>query len=59
LRCVSILTLSNLIETFARAPGPEASDPVRISSEQFDALRAYQRNWGVGDVSGGAKAGAE
>jgi orotate phosphoribosyltransferase len=47
LRCVSILTLSDLIETFSRAPG----DVVRISREQLDALRQYQRNWGVPSVS--------
>jgi orotate phosphoribosyltransferase len=55
LRCVSILTLSDLVETFAGAPG----DAVRISREQFDALRAYQRNWGVPSVSGAGTAGAE
>ncbi len=55
LRCVSILTLSDLIETFAQGPG----DAVRISREQFVALQAYQRDWGTGAVSAGAKAGAE
>jgi orotate phosphoribosyltransferase len=49
LRCVSILTLTDLIETFSAAPG----DGVRISGEQLDALRAYQRNWGVATVSAG------
>jgi orotate phosphoribosyltransferase len=55
LRCVSILTLDGLIETFAGSPG----DAVRISREQLEALRAYQRNWGVHSVSGGATGGAE
>jgi len=55
LRCVSILTLADLIETFAQASG----DAVRISREQFVALQSYQREWGIGAVSGGAKAGAE
>ena len=49
LRCVSILTLADLIETFAQGPG----DAVRISREQFAALQAYQREWGVGAVSAG------
>jgi orotate phosphoribosyltransferase len=49
LRCVSILTLTDLIGTFSAAPG----DVVRISGEQLDALRAYQRNWGVATVSAG------
>jgi orotate phosphoribosyltransferase len=55
LRCVSILTLDGLIETFAGSPG----DAVRISREQLEALRAYQRNWGVHSVSAGATGGAE
>jgi orotate phosphoribosyltransferase len=42
LRCVSILTLADLIETFATT-----GDAVRISGEQLAALRAYQRAWGV------------
>ena len=45
LRCVSILTLSDLIETFATT-----GDAVRISGEQLAALRAYQRAWGVSAV---------
>jgi len=49
LRCISILTLADLIETFATAPG----DAVRISSEQLAALRAYSRAWGVAAVSPG------
>jgi orotate phosphoribosyltransferase len=50
LRCVSILTLADLVETFSSgAPG----DAVRISSEQFAALQAYQRTWGIGAVSPG------
>src|SRR6187399_949186 len=55
LRCVSILTLADLIETFAEVPG----DAVRISREQFIALQSYQHEWGIGAVSDGAKAGAE
>jgi hypothetical protein len=55
LRCVSILTLADLIETFSQA----ASDGVRISREQFAALQAYQRDWGVSAVSAGSKPGAE
>ena len=47
LRCVSILTLADLIETFSAASG----DAVRISSEQLAALRAYQRAWGTAAVS--------
>jgi orotate phosphoribosyltransferase len=55
LQCVSILTLADLIETFAQEPG----DAVRISREQYVALQAYQRDWGVGAVSAGTTAGAE
>ncbi len=55
LRCVSILTLADLIETF---PGPRVTQ-VRISREKLAALRAYQREWGVAAVPAGAKAGAE
>jgi len=47
LRCVSILTLADLIETFSVASG----DAVRISSEQLAALRAYQRAWGLAGIS--------
>ena len=47
LRCVSILTLADLIETFSATSG----DAVRISSEQLAALRAYQRAWGTAAVS--------
>ncbi|HLA72445.1 MAG TPA: orotate phosphoribosyltransferase [Steroidobacteraceae bacterium] len=50
LRCVSILTLADLIETLAKEPG----DAVRISREQFAALRAYQQSWGVLPVSPGS-----
>src|SRR4051812_34353093 len=49
LRCVSILTLAELIETFAANPG----DAVRISGEQFAALKAYQQDWGASAVSPG------
>ena len=55
LRCVSILTLTDLIETFAGSAG----DPVRISREQYAALQAYQRDWGVGAVSPDASTGAK
>jgi len=48
LRCVSILTLADLVDTFA---GGGAGDAVRISAEQLGALQAYQRAWGVGSVS--------
>jgi orotate phosphoribosyltransferase len=47
LRCISILTLGELIETFSGS----ASDAVRISGEQLAALRAYRQAWGVGAVS--------
>jgi orotate phosphoribosyltransferase len=49
LRCVSILTLTDLIETFAATSG----DAVRISREQFVALQAYQQAWGASTVSPG------
>jgi orotate phosphoribosyltransferase len=49
LRCVSIVTLADLIDTFSNEP----SDAVRISREQFGALRAYQQSWGVAAVSPG------
>jgi len=55
LRCVSILTLADLIESF----GGNAGDPVRISREQYAALQAYQRAWGAISVSGAAGAGAQ
>jgi len=56
LRCVSILTLADLIETFA---GGGSGDAVRISAEQYAALQAYQRAWGAISVSGAAGAGAQ
>ena len=55
LRCVSILTLADLIETLSGTPG----DAVRISGGQVDALRAYQGKWGVGSVPARGNAGAE
>jgi orotate phosphoribosyltransferase len=55
LRCISILTLADLIETFAQGTG----DAVRISHDQYAALRAYQQTWGIGAVSGGAGPGAQ
>ena len=42
LRCVSILTLADLIETFAQVPG----DAVRISREQFVALQCIPARLG-------------
>lgn len=53
LRCVSILTLAELIESFTRQTQGDAGDAVRISREQLAALQAYQRAWGVGAVSPG------
>lgn len=47
LRCVSILTLSDLIDALTTPAG----DAVRISGEQVAALQAYQRAWGVAPVS--------
>jgi orotate phosphoribosyltransferase len=55
LRCVSILTLSDLIETFAG----NAGDAVRISREQYAALRAYSQSWGVVDIPGAVGGGAQ
>ena len=55
LRCVSILTLADLIESAAGDVG----DAVRISREQYAALRAYQQAWGASAVSAGAGAGAQ
>jgi orotate phosphoribosyltransferase len=49
LRCISILTLGGLIETFSGG----ASDAVRISDDQLAALRAYRQAWGVAAVSPG------
>jgi orotate phosphoribosyltransferase len=43
LRCVSIITLADLIEALARAPDGRA----RISDDQLTALRAYQQRYGV------------
>jgi orotate phosphoribosyltransferase len=43
LKCVSLLTLSDLIETLARPAG----DRVRISEAQLAALRAYRERYGV------------
>jgi len=55
LRCVSILSLADLIESL----GGNAGDPVRISREQYAALQAYQQAWGAFGVSGAAGAGAQ
>jgi len=55
LRCVSILTLADLVESF----GGNAGDPVRISREQYAALQAYQQAWGAFGISGTAGAGAQ
>src|SRR5215469_10991217 len=43
LRCVSIITLADLIEALAR-PSPGRA---RISDDQLTALRAYQQRYGV------------
>jgi orotate phosphoribosyltransferase len=43
LRCVSIITLTDLIEALARSPDARA----RISDDQLTALRAYQQRYGV------------
>jgi orotate phosphoribosyltransferase len=43
IRCVSLLTLSDLIETVGRP----AADRVRISEEQLASLRAYRERYGV------------
>jgi orotate phosphoribosyltransferase len=43
LRCVSVVTLTELIEALA-APGSAAS---RVSEEQLTALRAYRERYGV------------
>jgi orotate phosphoribosyltransferase len=44
LRCVSIVTLADLIEALSRA----ADGRVRISDEQLTALKAYQARYGAG-----------
>jgi orotate phosphoribosyltransferase len=43
LRCVSIVTLADLIEALTRGPDGRA----RISDDQLTALRAYQERYGV------------
>jgi orotate phosphoribosyltransferase len=43
LRCVSLLTLSDLIETVGRPAG----DRVRISEQQLARLQAYRERYGV------------
>jgi orotate phosphoribosyltransferase len=43
LRCVSIVTLTDLIEALGRPPDGR----VRISDEQLTALRAYQKRYGA------------
>jgi len=43
LRCVSIVTLADLIEALAHPPDGRA----RISDDQLTALRAYQQRYGV------------
>jgi orotate phosphoribosyltransferase len=44
LRCVSIVTLGDLIETLSRP----ADGRVRISAEQLTSLRAYRERYGAG-----------
>jgi orotate phosphoribosyltransferase len=43
LRCVSIVTLADLIETLAHPPDGRA----RVSAEQLTMLRAYQQRYGA------------
>ena len=43
LRCVSIVTLADLIEALSRP----SKGPARISAEQLTALRAYQQRYGA------------
>ncbi|MGH8210256.1 MAG: orotate phosphoribosyltransferase, partial [Steroidobacteraceae bacterium] len=43
LRCVSIVTLADLIDTLARP----ADGRVRISAEQLTSLRAYRERYGA------------
>ena len=43
LQCVSVVTLSDLIEALSRPPAGRA----RISAEQLTALRAYQQRYGA------------
>jgi orotate phosphoribosyltransferase len=43
LRCVSIITLADLIEALTQGPDRRA----RISDDQLTALRAYQQRYGV------------
>jgi len=43
IRCVSILTLSTLVEALAR----RKSEDFVVSEEQLTALRAYQKRYGV------------
>ena len=50
LRCVSIVTLADLIDTLSRPTDGWPMGPpgrVRISAEQLTALRAYQERYGV------------
>jgi orotate phosphoribosyltransferase len=44
LKCVSIVTLADLIETLSRT----ADGRVRISAEQLTSLRAYRERYGAG-----------
>jgi orotate phosphoribosyltransferase len=46
LRCVSIVTLTDLIEALSR-PLPSGDGRVRISAEQLTSLRAYRERYGV------------
>lgn len=43
LRCVSVVTLADLIETLSRPPDGR----VRISAEQLTSLQAYRQRYGV------------
>ncbi len=43
LKCVSVITLADLIDALARPP----RGPARISAEQLTSLRAYRQAFGV------------
>jgi orotate phosphoribosyltransferase len=42
-RCVSVVTLADLIEALSRP----ASGPARISADQLTSLRAYRDRYGI------------
>jgi orotate phosphoribosyltransferase len=47
LRCVTILTLGELIRALSLLNGDVAGDPTRPSPAQLDAMRAYRARYGV------------